>query len=271
MLRGSHCRRNSIVALTPSCWKEAPAGWFLVPSSTVPEGEELRVGKLFDFLNHAAQYVFLGKVMALADELKCIPRVDWFFTELYFTLPPTRQAEILASYMNDEERLRCGLRNHSKGGTSKSPFKWSPELEKRVDERAKGDFCWLLTEDQHKTQKFLQETYIQWHHRADYLVSRMSREKKEFRPDLTLQQVIQQGQERKRRMQRRRMAAETKQENIRTGKESEWDNFTFDVLPRELREALDRESDGMEDVRLSRAGSATGGWSRSFRSNPNIR
>lgn len=258
-------------SLTPACWRTSPSGWFLIPSSDVPANGELRVGKMFDFLDHGAQYTFLGQAMALAEELNCIPKLEWFFTELFFTLPPTPQAEILANYMNDQERLKCGLRNHSKGGTSTSTIGWSRELSKRVESRARQDFCWLLTEDQRKTEKFLQETYVQWHHRADYLVSRKSREKREFRQDLTLQQVIQQGQERKRRMQRRRTREATHEENLRSGKETEWDNFTHDVLPRELREALDRESDGMEDVRLSRAGTATGGWTKSYRTHPNFR
>ncbi|GET89015.1 hypothetical protein, conserved [Leishmania tarentolae] len=274
MLRPTRVRRlvtSGTVAPIPSCWKSRPAGWYLVPSSTLPETEELHVSKRFDFLNHSAQYQFIGQVMALAEEVKCIPRLEWFFTELNFSLPPTKEAEVLANYMNDLERLRCGLRNHSEGGTSSSDIAWSRELKERVQRRAEEDFCWLLTNDQRKTEKFLQETFIQWHHRADYLVTRKSREKREFREDLTLQKVIQQGQERKRRMQRRRSRDEARQEAIKSGKESEWDNFTHDVLPRELREALDRESDGMEDVRLSRAGTATGGWSRSMRSHPNFR
>ncbi|KEG10864.1 hypothetical protein DQ04_03211080 [Trypanosoma grayi] len=261
---------TSVAALVPSTWKHAPSGWFLVPQSTVAEHEELRVAKLFSFMNHAAQYTFLGQVMALAEEIDCIPRLEWFFAELYFMLPPTPTAELLACYMNDQERLRCGLRNQSVR-TSSSGIAWSTELHHRVEKRALEDFCWLLTDDQRRTQKFLQETYVQWHHRADYLVTRKSREKKEFRQDLTLHQVIQEGQERKRRMQRRRSRLEERQENIASGKESEWDNFTHDVLPRELREALDRESDGMEDVRISRAGTATGGWNRGYRTHPNFR
>ncbi|CAJ1008990.1 hypothetical protein Q4I28_004303 [Leishmania naiffi] len=274
MLRPTHLSRlvtSGTVAVTPSCWTTKPAGWYLVPSSILPETEELRVSKRFDFLNHCAQYLFLGQVMALAEEVKCFPRLEWFYTELSFSLPPTKEAEVLANYMNDQERLRCGLRNHSEGGTSSSDIVWSKELKERVQRRAEEDFCWLLTKDQRKTEKFLQETFIQWHHRADYLVTRKSREKREFREDLTLQKVIQQGQERKRRMQRRRSRDEERQEAIKSGRESEWDTFTHDVLPRELREALDRESDGMEDVRLSRAGTATGGWSRSMRSHPNLR
>ncbi|KAH9597179.1 hypothetical protein LSM04_004632 [Trypanosoma melophagium] len=261
---------SSVGALVPSIWKTAPLGWHLIPHSNVKEHEELCVAKLFSFLNHAAQYAFIGQVMALAEEINCIPRLEWFYAELYFLLPPTRDAEILACYMNDQERLRCGLRNQS-SGTGSSGIMWSRELHERVEKRASEDFCWLLTEDQRKTEKFLQETYVQWHHRADYLVTRKSREKKEFRQDLTLQRVIQEGQERKRRMERRRSRLETREKNITLGKESEWDNFTHDVLPRELREALDRESDGMEDVRISRAGTATGGWNRGHRTHPNFR
>ncbi|EPY23154.1 hypothetical protein STCU_01607 [Strigomonas culicis] len=270
MLRFTRSWLAGVAALTPSCWTTAPAGWYLHPRSDVAEGEELRVSKLFEFLQHGAQYLFLGQSMALAGELGCVPRVEWFFSELFVTLPPVPQAEILANYMNDQERWRCGVRNSSKG-TSVSTVLWSRELAQRVEERAASDFCWVLTQDQGKTERFLQETYVQWHHRADYLVTRKSREKREFRPDLTLQQVIQQGHERKRRMQRRRQRDDARQANLAAGRESEWDNFTHDVLPRELREALDRESDGMEDVRLARAGTATGGWSKSYRTTSNMR
>ncbi|EKF39552.1 hypothetical protein MOQ_000220 [Trypanosoma cruzi marinkellei] len=261
---------SSPTALVPSTWKTAPSGWYLVPHSTVEAQRELSVAKLFSFLNHGAQYAFLGQTMALAEEINCIPRLEWFYTELYFLLPPTPTAELLACYMNDQERLRCGLRNHT-CATSASGIQWSEELHRRVEERAMEDFCWVMTADQRKTEKFLQETYIQWHHRADYLVTRKSREKKEFRQDLTLQQVIQEGQERKRRMQQRRLRTEQRQEDIASGKATKWDNFTHDVLPRDIREALDREGDGMEDVRLSRVGTATGGWSRSYRTHPNFR
>lgn len=226
---------------------------------------------MFDFLNHGAQYNLLGQVMALAEEVRCFPTVEWFYAELTLTLPPTKEAEVIACYANDEERLRCGLRNHSRGGSNASGVMWSEELSRRVRERSESDFCWLLTNDQRRTQQFLQETFLQWHHRADYLVTRKSREKREFRQNLTLHQVIMEGQERKRRMQRRKERANEKEANIKAGKESEWDTFTHDVLPRELREALDRESDGMEDVRLSRVGTATGGWNRSQRSHPNFR
>lgn len=262
---------RSVSAFPPSSWVGAPYGWYLYPNDITPADQELPVVKTFDFLNHGAQYNMLGQAMAMAEELQCFPVVEWFYSQLVITLPPTKEAEIIASYMNDQERLRCGLRNHSVGGTSTSGICWSEELSKRVTERSTRDFCWLLTDDQRKTEKFLQETYVQWHHRADYLVTRKSREKREFRQDITLHQVIMQGQERKRRMQRRREKESVRAENIKTGKETEWETFTHDVLPRELREALDRDSDGMEDVRLSRAGTATGGWSRSHRSHPNFR
>eukprot|EP00796_Vickermania_ingenoplastis_P007998 gene7998-5558_t len=257
--------------LPPSTWGSCPSGWYLIPHSSIPAHLELPVVKHFDFLNHGAQYNILGEVMAMAEELDCVPLVEWFYSQLTITLPPTPAAEAIACYMNDQERLRCGLRNHSLGGTSSSDMLWSPELSRRVQERSTRDFCWVLTDDQRKTEKFLQETYVQWHHRADYLVSRKSREKREFRENITLQQVIMEGQERKRRMTRRREKAAVREAEIRSGKTTEWDTLTHDVLPRELREALDRDSDGMEDVRLSRAGTATGGWNRSHRSNPNFR
>lgn len=271
MRASSRLLQPRATALVPSTWSTAPAGWHLYPDTHTPEDTELSVSKSFDFMNHGAQYLFLGEVMALAEELDCIPRLAWFFSELRFTLPPTPSSEVQANYMNDLESQRCGLRNHSPGGVGSSTFVWSRALTDRVAHRAEHEFCWLLTKDQRRTQQFLQETFLQWHHRADYLVTRQCREKREFRQDLTLHQVIQQGQERKRRMQRRRSREEERADDIKHGRASHWDNFTHDVLPRELRDALDRESDGMEDVRLSRMGTATGGWSRSHRRQSGIR
>mmetsp|Transcript_38463 Transcript_38463/g.44787 ORF Transcript_38463/g.44787 Transcript_38463/m.44787 type:complete len:265 (-) Transcript_38463:65-859(-) len=254
-------------AMVPSTWHSAPDGWFLVPSTTVAATEELKVRKHFSFLKQNSQYNLLGQSMAFALELKVVPVVDWFYSELTFTLPPTREAEILACFLNDQEKLHCGLRNQT-SGTSSSGAMWSPELMARVATKSEESFCWCLTDDTAKTQQFLQETLMQWHHRADYLVARKSREKKEFRQDITLTQVIQQGQERKRRMQQRKHKEEKKEEDLKAQRASEWDNFTADVLPREVREMLDRESDGMEDVRYSRSGSAVGGWGRR---GPNMR
>lgn len=195
--------------------------------------------------------------MAFAEELNCIPKVEWMYSDLTFTLPPTPAAEKLATFLNDQERLKGGLRNQS-DATSSSSTLWSPQLMARIQTKSEEDFCWCLTENVKRTEQFMQETYLQWHNRADYLVSRQSREKKEFRPDITLSQVIQEGQERKRRMQQRKLKSEEQLQLTKENKRSEWDNFVSDVLPRELRESLDRESDGMDDVRYSRTGSTSG-------------
>jgi hypothetical protein len=261
LMRRSH---RLFATLVPSAWKHAPEGWVMFPSSSVDAGAELDVKKTLLFLKQNSQYNLLGQVMAFAGELNCIPKVEWFYAELTFTLPPTPAAEKLALFINDQERLRCGLRNQSKG-TSVSGMLWSPELTARVQTISEEDFCWCLTEDRNRTQQFLQDTMLQWHNRADYLVARKSREKKEFRQDITLNQVIQEGQERKRRMQQRKMKEVEKTELTKEKKLSEWDNFVADVLPREVRESLDRESDGMEDVRFSRNGSTTAGYGRSMR------
>lgn len=253
----------------PSTWKTEPRGWQLIPSSAIEATTELNVQKLFTFLNHAAQYNTLGQAMALAQEINCYPKVEWFYAELCVTVPPTPQGEMLACFLNDEERLRCALRNQS-SGTEASGVSWSPALKRRLEQRSSEDFCWCLTDDTTKTQNFLQETYMQWHHRADYLVARKSREKREFRPDFSYMKVMQGGHERKRRMQQRKHKEEVREQEIKDKKISEWDNFTHDVLPRELREALDKESDGMEDVRLTRSGAALGAW-RSQRNLPNWR
>jgi hypothetical protein len=128
----------------------------------------------------------------------------------------------------------------------------------------------MLTSDQKSTEKFLTETYVQWQHRAEYLVSRKSRDKLEFRQDLTLKGVIQNGQERKRRMQQRKIREDQAEAlSAATNKASEWDNFTHDVLPREMREMLDKESDGMDDMRMGRGVAPSGATMR--RNQPNYR
>lgn len=231
----------------------------MVPSSCVDVGSELPVRKAFSFLKQNTQYQILGRVMALAKELNCIPVVEWMYSELVLTLPATPHAEILAAYMNDQERMYAGLRNQT-SGTGATGTLWSSELAARIETKSSEEFCWCLTEDFQKNQTFMQETYFQWYHRADYLVSRKSRDKKEFRQDFSMKSVLQGGQERKRRMQQRKIKEEAKEEKIKTGKESEWDTFVADVLPREIRETLDRESDGMDDVRFARQGAAVGNW-----------
>lgn len=235
----------------------------MYPCSETEMSKELTVRKTYFFLSQNNQYQILGEVMALAKELKCIPKVEWFYAELTLTLPPTSTAATIANYMNDQEVQRCGLRNQSKG-TSVSPFHWSPEMLRRIQTQSDENFCWCLTMDQRKTERFLQDILLQWHHRADYLIARKSRERKEFRQDVTLSQVILQGQERKRRMQQRKLKEEQREQDIKEKKVSEWDNFVHDVLPREVREHLDRESDGMDDFTFARTGLSTGRGKRAF-------
>lgn len=257
-------RTSALFAALPSTWTREPLGWTMFPSSSTPAEAEFDVRKTFMFLKQNAQYNLLGQAMAFARELNCIPKVEWFYAELTFTLPPTEVGELVALFLNDQERLRCGLRNQS-SGTSVSGTQWCPDMLARVQTKSEEDFCWCLTEDRNRTQVFLQDTLLQWHNRADYLVSRMSRQKKEFRQDVTLSQVIQEGQERKRRMQQRKLKDNERLQLTKERKISEWDNFVTDVLPRDIRESLDRDSDGMEDVRFSRTGGSTAGWGRSVR------
>ena len=251
----------------PSTWRTLPAGWYCCPLSDIRTAHELSVRKDFAFLNHASQYHFIGAAMALADELKIYPQMEWLYSELTVTIPSTEGSETLALYMNDLETGRCGMRNLTKE-TGMSTVLWSPELRTRVEERANNEFCLMLTSDKKATEAFLQETFVQWQHRADYLVSRKSRDKKEYRQDLTLNKVLQNGQERKRRMQQRKIREDVSAaEAAATNNATEWDNFTHDVLPREVREMLDKESDGMEDFRMSRGVAPSGATTR--RSLPN--
>ena len=259
-------RRSRIVRLHPPAWGGSVDGWFPVPSSDIPAGTSVPYRKLFSFLQPNAQYVLMGKVMALGDEVKVYPVVDWFYSELLVTLPTDNHAsELIAKFMNDEERLTCRQKN-TEGRTVLSEMLWSNELQERITERTLGNFCWLLTGTK-QTREFMDGIYLQWLHRADYLVSRKSREKLEFRPDLSMTQVMQEGRERKRRMQRRVAQEKLHKEEIRTGKKSAWDTTVTDVLPREVRDMMDNERTGMEGFRIT--GSNNGTSSKS--SHPNYR
>jgi hypothetical protein len=253
----------------PSTWRLTPAGWYCCPLSDVPTHLELSVRKNFSFMNHAAQYFFIGASMALADELKVYPKLEWLYSELSATIPFAEGQETLAAYMNDLETSWCGNRNLT-GHTGNSTVLWSSQLKERAESRARNEFCLMLTSDQKSTEKFLTETYVQWQHRADYLVTRKSRDKQDYRQDLTLQKVMQNGQERKRRMQQRKVRAEQSEaEAVATGNATKWDNFSHDVLPREVREMLDKESDGLEDFRMARGMAPSGATTR--RTLPNSR
>jgi hypothetical protein len=236
----------------------------MYPSTAVEVGTENNVQKTFCFLKQNTQYMILGEFMAFAEILGCYPKVEWFYSELTVTLPPTPAAEKLATFLNDQERMRAGLRNQS-SSTSSSSTLWSPELMAKLQTKSDEDFCWCLTDDTNRTRQFMQETLLQWHNRADYLISRKSREKREFRPDITLNQVILNGQERKRRMQQRKLKQEEHLHLTKESNQTDWDSFVTDVLPREVRESLDKESDGMDDVRFSRTGSTTGSVGKSLR------
>ncbi|CUG91157.1 Hypothetical protein, putative [Bodo saltans] len=251
-------------SMTPFAWSEAPEGWHMYPSTSVEIGRENNVQKLFCFLKQNSQYMILGEAMAFAEEIGCIPKIEWFYSDLTVTVPPTPAGEKLALFLNDQERIRGNVRNQS-SSTSSSNTLWSPQLLARLQTKSDEDFCWCLTDDTNRTQQFMQETYLQWHNRADYLISRKSREKREFRPDITLNQVILNGQERKRRMQQRKLKEEEQLQLTKDEKHSDWDNFVADVLPREIRENLDKESDGMDDVRYSRTGATNGSFGRSNR------
>ena len=229
--------------VVPSTWSSTPWGWYMFPDNSTPADVEWNVSKTFVFLNHSAQYRLLGQVMSYAEELRCIPLIHWFYAELTVTLPPTADAELIAKFMNDEERRLCGLRNQSRG-TSASDGLWSTELRRRLESDANNHFCWCLTGDVSKTDAFLSDTYVKWYHRSDYIISRMSREKKEFREDLSMKKVIVEGRERKRRMQRRKISEDQRAKDIAEQQRSEYDTMTADVLPRDVREMLDRDNMG---------------------------
>ncbi len=132
---------------------------------------------------------------------------------------------------------------------------------------------WCLMNDKKSRNDFNQDIFLQWYHRADYLVSRKSREKKEFRNTLTLDQMMQSAAKRRRRKEARtaKEVAAAKPQPKRVspaGDEDEEDdisNYAADMLPRELREQLERDSEdgGATDMIRHGKGRTTG----SFRTN----
>ena len=251
------------------------------PSASTPPTSDLAapsplpslpVQKVFSFKSQNAMYIWLGKVGWFADRLGVVPTIEWMCTEATVTIRPqlndgdvipggqlpleavpdaerevlVSRSQLVAEYMNDAESQFGVVGSNMSQGTSVSTRRWNPKLDNKATVFAQETFCWL---NEKQTVKFSQETGMQWGNRADYLVARYSRQKKEFRKDLTLGKVIQEGKERRRRMERKKIKevvkTSMKQEmDIPEGlDERELDNFTFsDTIPRDLREQMDHDA-----------------------------
>ena len=160
------------------------------------------------------------------------------------------------------------------GVTPSSSSVLPADMSSRVKQKADETFCWCLVQDKKRRDTFAQDTFLQWMHRADYLVSRKSRQKKEFRNNLTLDQLLKDATtKRKRRQERRdnnttgagprdggRLAGTSPDASAAAALA---DSHIADVLPREVREQLDRDSDNpLDDLRHG-----TGSLNHSFRTN----
>lgn len=187
------------------------------PFSAVPiaDGERVPyISKAFSFGQYGPLYHWMGRVGAMAEHLHVYPNFDWFFLEVTATLPLTESGLHMAWYMNDEEATRGEFRNTSDGGTQFTPDKSmalahnnpcaiDTETRRRIEGQALGQFCWVIAGDVQLREIFTSEVYLQWYHRADYLVSRKAKEFSEYRKNLTLEQLLQSAsQNRKRRKER---------------------------------------------------------------------
>jgi hypothetical protein len=291
-----------VYTIKPANWASLPAGWKVNKDAT-------KARKMFDFGAVPASCHWMGRVMLLANKLECYPEYDWFFQGIEVTIETTAVAETLALYMNDQESRHAMYKNMSEQTAANENICWDDEYVQAIQQQAEGDFGWIVSNDRGNTNQFTGETYLQWMHRADFLVHRKSRDKRELRQNLTLDQLISESQQRKRRVERRegkeKLAKEMKEKmanptlklrtlasygptgaldkrtdkkeavgssrnNTRsmpigalTGMGSERparavredeDGPTIinDVLPREVRDQLNQDSDGMEDVCSSR-------------------
>lgn len=227
-----------------------------ITSTTTPVGADGDCGPLaavmvkdFYFGEFGQAYRWMGRCTGLAERLQCHPELEWFYLGIKATVPCSAGGEALALFMNDTE-ISTGMKRNTTVGTGSGTVVWDTPLMESLEAECNDTFSWLLTTDRKQLTDFIQEVYLQWYHRADYLVHRKSRQRKDFRQNLTFDQLMQEAGKRKRRLERR--DARLKDNEKRTGPDGEPAPIVTDVLPRELREQLDREHDGMEDVRMAR-------------------
>jgi hypothetical protein len=174
--------------------------------------------KTFELGDFGAFYHWFGAVAGLAHELGVTPKFDLFFTEVAITVPLTEAGRRLAVYSNQQE-IQKGLRkNFSEGlgtGDTQRSLALPKEVLDRVESRADTTFCWCLKQDKISRDTFMSEIFLQWYHRADYLMKRKSKGKKEYRENLTLEEVL------KSASQNRRRRVEKREERERLRKEAQ--------------------------------------------------
>lgn len=213
-----------------------------------PRPPQRQLVKQFHFGEFAQMYQWVGRCAGLGARLGCHPTFEWFYLGIVVRLPVSPEGETLALYMNDGEATRA-MRRNTTTGTGSGFCNWDADVTAALESETTENFCWLLTKDKRQLNAFIQETYMQWFHRADYLVFRKSRQKKDFRDNLTLEQVMADSMQRKRRLERRDARAKEHAARPKTA-DGEDAPFVADVLPREVREQMDAEHDGMEDARF---------------------
>jgi hypothetical protein len=173
-----------------------------------PEEEQPQFAiKCFNIGEFAHVYSWLGKAAALAEELDTFPLLDWFYSEVTVTMPLSPRGLLIAKYMNEQELLFGTKKNFSSGTDIFEEGSQLLDDEAMCDKlasRSRHSFCWILNGQERMSSDFNSEIYLQWYHRADFLVKRRSREKKEFRLNMTLEQILKSSsQQRRRRVEKR--------------------------------------------------------------------
>jgi hypothetical protein len=229
----------------------------------------LYVSKHFSFGQFGPLYHWMGRVGAMAEKVNCFPDFDWFFLGCTATVPLTPDGLHLAWYMNDEEAVRGANRNTSEGtlhldsekslaSDSNNPFALPDELRKTVEKQAVGEFCWLIAGDSTQRELFTSEIYLQWYHRADYLVSRKAKEATEYRNNLTLEQVLQSASQNRKRRRERKEEIQTMKDKFKPLPESDLPPHYLRFRSRKERETARKMSmfgmdgrDGSQDIKSS--------------------
>jgi len=104
-----------------------------------------------------------GRVGAYQEEIKCYAGMEWFFKEIDVTITfgegVSRDNGIaLALFMSDPSRNAIVVEDS--------------ELAARVTERAEKGFLWTLHSNRGQRDQFTGDIYLQWYHRADFLMRR---------------------------------------------------------------------------------------------------
>ena len=263
-----------------SCEASAPAEGSAAHQQQ--QQQPMVVQKVYCFLDQPNTYKFLGMVGAAVSELGfppaaaeadaspssssaaansppqhpfATPRIEWMWSEVTVTMLSTPQTHRLAHYLNDLEVRLGQQRNASRAALEHSQVAWSAHLQQKVEEKASRGFLWIFNSEKGSMANFVQSLYVQWCNRSEYLVTRKSRERKEFRPNLTLSGAIAEGAERRRRAERRKFKDKISEAapHLVGMDADDFSRYSFDTLPRETRERMDADRSrvgGMEEGRM---------------------